>query len=79
MDCHILPFFFFLALETLYPLKNVSERKKTHLFINILPNPGIEPESPALAGRFFTTAPPGMPIKKQYTDVKLFSNIFKFV
>jgi len=27
-----------------------------------LPNPGIEPESPAplaLAGRFFTTAPPG--------------------
>ena len=24
-----------------------------------LPNPGIEPMSPALAGRFFTTAPPG--------------------
>ena len=26
-----------------------------------LPNPGIEPASPALAGRFFTTAPPGKP------------------
>ena len=24
-----------------------------------LPNPGIEPTSPALIGRFFTTAPPG--------------------
>ena len=24
-----------------------------------LPNPGTEPECPALAGRFFTTAPPG--------------------
>ena len=24
-----------------------------------LPNPGIEPASPALAGRFFTTQPPG--------------------
>ena len=26
-----------------------------------LRDPGIEPESPALAGRFFTTAPPGKP------------------
>ena len=26
-----------------------------------LPNPGIEPMSPALAGRFFTTEPPGKP------------------
>ena len=25
------------------------------------PNPGIEPASPALAGRFFTTEPPGSP------------------
>ena len=29
-----------------------------------LPNPGIEPKSPALAGRFFTTEPPGKPSKK---------------
>ena len=26
-----------------------------------LPNPGIKPTSPALAGRFFTTEPPGKP------------------
>ena len=26
-----------------------------------LPEPGIEPESPALASRFFTTEPPGKP------------------
>ena len=26
-----------------------------------LPNPGVEPASPALAGRFFTTEPPGEP------------------
>ena len=28
-----------------------------------LPRPGLEPVSPALAGRFSTTAPPGKPIK----------------
>ena len=27
----------------------------------ILPRPGLEPVSPALAGRFSTTAPPGKP------------------
>ena len=26
-----------------------------------LPDPGLEPRSPALAGRFFTTEPPGKP------------------
>ena len=26
-----------------------------------LPNPGIEPMSPGLAGRLFTTVPPGKP------------------
>ena len=29
-----------------------------------LPNPGIEPPSAALAGRFFTTEPPGKPSVK---------------
>ena len=29
-----------------------------------LPNPGIERTSPALAGRFFTTEPPGKPLGK---------------
>jgi len=27
----------------------------------LLHNPGIEPTSPAFAGRFFTTEPPGKP------------------
>ena len=30
-----------------------------------LPDPGIEPVSPALAGRFFTTEPPGKPLKER--------------
>ena len=29
-----------------------------------LPDPGIEPVSPALVGRFFTTEPPGKPSNK---------------
>ena len=29
-----------------------------------LPNPGMEPRSPALAGEFFTTEPPGKPLEK---------------
>ena len=29
-----------------------------------LPNPGIEPKSPVLAGRFFTTVSPGKPLRK---------------
>ena len=29
-----------------------------------LPGPGIEPVSPALLGRFFTTEPPGKPSNK---------------
>ena len=28
-----------------------------------LPDPGIEPESPALAGGFFTAVPPGKPLE----------------
>ena len=30
--------------------------------LGCLPDPGIEPVSPALAGEFFTTEPPGKPI-----------------
>ena len=41
-----------------------------------LPNPGIEPTSvaPALAGRFFTTEPPGKPL--QLFGMFLFIYIF---
>ena len=30
-------------------------------FTRDLPDPGLEPVSPALAGEFFTTEPPGKP------------------
>ena len=30
-----------------------------------LPDPGIKPMSPALAGRFFTTEPPGKPLTSE--------------
>ena len=38
-----------------------------------LPGPGLEPVSPALAGRFLTTAPPGKPRGCYY---KMQLNIF---
>jgi len=36
----------------------------TFSFSRDLPHPGIEPRSPALAGRFFTIEPPGKPQKR---------------
>ena len=36
-----------------------------------LPNPGIELTSPALAGRFFTTEPPGKPQQSVYGNPKI--------
>ena len=38
-----------------------------------LPDPGIEPKTPALAGRFFTTVPPGKPLKVKVTVVQSLS------
>ena len=34
-----------------------------------LPRPGLEPVSPALAGRFSTTAPPGKPLPPFHKDI----------
>ena len=34
-----------------------------------LPDPGIEPVSPALVGKFFMTAPPGKPLISQNCDL----------
>ena len=49
-----------------------------------LPRPGLEPVSPALAGRFSTTAPPGKPLlcffifqAKQSVDMQRFSPLVK--
>uniref|UniRef100_A0AC11CSC5 Uncharacterized protein n=1 Tax=Ovis aries TaxID=9940 RepID=A0AC11CSC5_SHEEP len=39
-----------------------------------LPSPGIEPASPALAGRFFATAPPGKPPQARDTLIRVFSD-----
>ena len=35
-----------------------------------LPNPGIETSSPALAGGFFTSEPPGKPLKEHQCLLK---------
>ena len=34
-----------------------------HVLLQEIPDPGIEPMSPALAGRFFITVPPGKFLK----------------
>ena len=49
-----------------------------------LPGPGIKPESPALAGAFFTTEPPGKPVKLLFAVTFLDMNnhskeLFEFV
>ena len=36
-----------------------------------LPDPGVKPVSPALAGRFFTTEPPGKPQHQMYPLINL--------
>ena len=40
------------------------------------PNPGINPASPELAGRFFTTEPPGKPIKATIVQRKYLKTLF---
>ena len=45
-------------------------------FLLLLPDPGIEPASlvsPALAGRFFTTVPPGKLNRSGYPKIFLYS------
>ena len=37
-----------------------------------LPDSGIEPASPALASRFFTTEPPGNPLRRVYWEFKFY-------
>ena len=41
-----------------------------------LPRPGLEPVSPALAGRFSTTAPPGKPL--HFILVKIINRLYLF-
>ena len=47
-----------------------------------LPDPGIKPRSPALAGGFFTTEPPGKPIRSQEIAneyMVIFNKIFHLI
>ena len=45
-----------------------------------LPGPGLEPVSPALAGGFLTTAPPGKPLKFYLILINLkLNNLMKLV
>ena len=41
-----------------------------------LPRPGLEPMSPALAGRFSTTAPPGKPQYFIFEDANINGSVF---
>ena len=43
-----------------------------------LPSPGLEPVSPALAGRFSTTAPPGKPHQAIIKEVYVYIYIYFF-
>ncbi|KAJ8797011.1 hypothetical protein J1605_001821 [Eschrichtius robustus] len=43
------------------------------------PRPGLEPVSPALAGRFSTTAPPGKPLKLENSSHCLSHAMFSLV
>ena len=44
-------------------------------YIRDLPNSGIEPVSPALAGKFFTTEPPGKPV---FVNINSFIEIYAY-
>ena len=50
------------GLQT-HRLSNCGSRAQLLRGMWDLPRPGLEPVSPALAGRFSTTAPPGKPMK----------------
>ena len=49
-------------------LSSCGSRAQLLLGMWDLPRPGLEPVSPALAGRFSTTAPPGKPLPKSYVE-----------
>ena len=44
-------------------LSNCGSRAQLFCGMWDLPRPGLEPVSPALAGRFLTTVPPGKPLE----------------
>ena len=57
-----------------FPGKNTGEG--CHVLPGNLPDSGIELESPALAGRYFTTEPPGKPVRNGWASEN-FGNVNK--
>ena len=55
-------------------LSNCGSRAQSLCGMWDLPRPGLEPVSPALAGRFSTTVPPGKPVNTSF--FLLFSFLF---
>ena len=47
-------------------------------FSGDLPDPGIKPASPALAGEFFTTESPGKPLKNGWKLLNFFGNLASY-
>ena len=47
-------------------LSNCDSRAQPLCGMRDLPRPGLEPASPALAGRFSTTVPPGKPLLEDF-------------
>jgi len=43
-----------------------------------LPNPGIEPASPEVAGKFFTTEPPGSTMVLLYRKIRISMNCYPY-
>ena len=55
-------------------LSNCGSRAQLLRSMWDLPRPGLEPVSPALAGRFPTTAPPGKPVKTLFVFFQLLTS-----
>ena len=54
-------------------LSNCGARTQLLRGMKDLPRPGLEPVSPALAGRLSTTAPPGKPLHELFMRIYLFT------
>ena len=67
-----------LSLSWPLLLHSIGSRAQAQLLRGMWdpPRPGLEPVSPALAGRFLTTAPPGKPSHNLITE-KTTINIFE--
>ena len=59
-------------------LSNCGSRAQLLCGMWDLPRPGLEPVSPALAGRFSTTAPPGVPSDFILFYIHMYLFFFKF-